>query len=254
MIKTTKTILPYAICFLAFLIIYSCDSGSSVTKTIVEDPYNGIRRKYRDNGTLLAEVTYRDSIRDGIARNFYPNGNLQLEMTYVKGIKHGDAITFYEKGGVYQITPFVNGGRNGIQKKFYDNGALMAEVPFEKNAQVPGMKEYSKEGKLLSKDVKIVFSLEDKTAFENKFNLVISLSDGSTHAKFSQLFDGPNTLLELPLETKNGKAVTEFFVPPGTSLMERVTIQAQRKTRLGNIEIFRGSYNLAVENKKRFFD
>jgi hypothetical protein len=235
------------------LFFQACQVSTENT-SINNDPYNGIRRAYREDGTLLAEVTYKDSIRDGLARNYYRTGKVQLEMTYVKGIRHGDAYTYYEDGELYQITPYVNGERNGIQRKYYKGNILMAEIPFKNNEQVEGLKEYSREGKLISTDPRIIFNLVDKTAFENKFDLIIQLSDGSPHAKFSKIIKDNNggNLLILPLESERGKAVDSHFLVPGTSKMENIYILAERKTRLGNNQIFYANFNLAVENKKSF--
>jgi hypothetical protein len=237
------------------LFFQSCQVGTENT-TLKDDPYNGIRRAYRQDGTLLAEVTYKDSIRDGLARNYYKNGKIQLEMTYVKGIRHGDAFSYYEDGELYQITPYVNGERSGIQRKYYKSNILMAEIPFKNNEQAEGLKEYSREGKLISTDPRIIFNLIDKTAFENKFDLVIKLSDGSPHAKFSKIIKDNNgrNLMILPIESERGKAVDSHFLVPGTSKMETIYILAERKTRLGNNQIFYASYNLAIENKKRLWE
>jgi antitoxin component YwqK of YwqJK toxin-antitoxin module len=232
------------------LFFQACQVSTENT-TPKNDPYNGIRRAYRQDGTLLAEVTYKDSIRDGLARNFYKNGKIQLEMTYVKGIRHGDAYTYYEDGDLYQVTPYVHGKRNGIQRKYYKGNVLMAEIPFENNEQVEGIKEYSKDGKLISREARVIFNLIDKTDIENKFDLVIQLSDGSPHAKFSRIEkdnDG-KILAVIPIQTDKGKAVESYFLNPGTSKKETIYILAERKTRLGNNQIFFASFNLAVENE-----
>ena len=220
-----------------------------------EDPYNGTRKTYREDGTLMAAVSYKDSIRDGVARNYFRNGVIQLEMTYVKGLRHGNAISYYENGNVYQVTPYVDGKRQGIQRKYYEGHVLMAEIPFEDNRQVKGIKEYSKSGNMITREAKIVFSLVDKTAFEDSFELNIQLSDGSRNVKFSRYFPDSNSEVELnyPISTIDGKATLTFIVPPGRSWMERIYIEGERKTRLGNMEVFKASYNLAVENTKRFY-
>jgi hypothetical protein len=242
-----------AIVAFALIAIYFFNNEPPTVEEIVkEDPYNGIRKRYRDDGTLFAEVTYKDSIREGIARNYYRNGRVHLEMTYVKGGRHGDAITYYESGDIYQITPYVQNQRSGIQKKYYKGNILMAEIPFENNEQIPGIKEYTKAGVPIPNNEKIVFRLIDKTAFENKYDLEIRLSDNSPNAKVSKVMRSENGKenFEWPMETIKGKAVDVFYIQPGQTLMETLIYKVERKTGLGNNEVFKATYNLAIENNK----
>jgi hypothetical protein len=43
-----------------------------------------------------------------------------------------------------------------------------------------------------------------------------------------------------------------YVVFPGRTFMKKVYVKSERKTLLGHTEVVRGSYNLALENKKRF--
>lgn len=232
-------------------LFFSCNLNSSNEK---DDPYNGVRRAYNKDGTLLAAVNYKDSLRNGLSQHFYKSGQVQLEVNYVNDLKQGDEIQYYQNGDVYEITPFVDGERSGIQKKYYEGNVLMAEIPFEKNERVEGLKEYSKDGKLLTKESKLRFQLIDRTAFEDRFEMIYSLSEGPHNISYSRLVLGEKDeiLGTIPLETVNGKASEYFYVTPGRSLKQKIMIRAERKTRLGHQEIFTGTYNLSVENKKRF--
>jgi hypothetical protein len=236
------------------LMIQACTvSPENPVVVAEEESITGPRRTYRKDGTLLAEVFYKDTLRHGLARNYYRNGNLQLEMTYTEGKKHGEATTYYENGGIYQVIPYVNGKSEGIGKRYYPNGALMAEIPLENDQQMQGMKEYSKNGKLLTKETHIIFRLEDKTAEDNVFELFYQLSDQSPHARFIRYFpDEDGSIKEFyHVATEKGVASEEFRVSPGRKLNSRIYIKGERLTRLGNLEVFWGSYNLAVENKQR---
>lgn len=240
--------------FIIGLLLQSCAYNTPDPISDIEDPYNGIRKSYRKDGTLLAEVTYRDSIRNGIAKNFYPNGQVQLEMEYVNGIRHGESRLFYQNGELYQTTTYVNGKKQGTRRKYYEGGMLMAEIPFENDVQIPGLLEYSKAGKPLKRDAEIVFRLVDKTAFDNLFELEIMLSDGWEYVKFYRYFpdEGKGTDVSYQIKTVNGKAIESFYVPLGAYNKQTIHIQAERTTRLKNKEIYYAVYHLEVENKKRF--
>lgn len=238
----------FRIAILLFL-LPACNQPEKAVITL-EDPYNGIRSRYRNDGTVISTVTYKDSIRHGVARNYYRDGSVKLEMNYFKGVKHGEAITYYENGDIYQVTPFVYGKREGIQKRYYPGKKLMAEIPFRDNKQVPGLKEYSEDGRLLTKDDKIVFRLVDKTAIENMFELHIQMSDNSTHTRFYREIRYEDIDLDLTIDllTEAGKTMLEFYVGRGQSFEESVFIIGKRQTRLGNTEIFEARYNIVAEN------
>jgi uncharacterized protein YkuJ len=239
-----------ALLILATLVWFVCGCSQMIPENFNQEEETAIpvRRTYRDDGTLQALVEYKDSLRHGIARNYYRNGNVQLEMTYVEGVRHGDAIMYYEKGGIYQITPFVNGERSGIQRKFYENGALMAEIPYSGNEQDTGIKEYTREGKMISKKSEIVFRLVDKTESDDCVELFYQLSDGWQQVQFTRHFPS-DPARSYYIATEKGVASDEFPVFPGRSLNMTVHIMAERYTRLGNKEIIKGSYKLSVDRK-----
>lgn len=237
------------------LLFFTMATGCNLINSNDDDPYNGLRKSYRKDGTLLAEVEYKDSLRHGVARNYYTNGKVKIEMIYEKGIRHGLSKYYYENGDLYQATPYVNDKIDGIQKKYYEGGQLMAEIPYKNDKLTVGLKEYNKDGELITKDTRVVFKLLDKTAFENKYDLQITLSDNARNAQFSRVLrtsSGSDALIPYDDYTTRGKALVPFYVSPGSSHMEELIIRATRKTRLNNTEVIEAKYNLAIENRKRF--
>ena len=237
--------------YLLLAFFYACNLNPAREK---EDPYNGVRRAYNADGTLLAQVTYKDSVRNGLSQHFYRSGKVQLEVNYVNDLKQGDEIMYYENGDLYQVTPFVDGERLGMQKKYYEGDVLMAEIPFLKNERIEGLIEYAKDGKLLISETKIRFQLIDRTAFEDRFDLIYSLTDGPQNIEYSRyvLDDAGKILGTIDLTAIDGKASESFHLAPGRSLRQKIIVRAERKTRLGHQEIITGTYHLSVENKKRF--
>jgi hypothetical protein len=253
-IKNQKV--PAFLLFLLFaFFMQSCNLFQEDNNQEREDPYNGVRKNYNKEGRLISAITYKDSLRHGLARNYYANGKVQAEFNYLRGYKHGEEKVYYENGDIYMITHYENGKKNGTQKKFYSENRLMAEIPYENNNVIPGLKEYNKSGKLKRNDTKIDFKLIDKTAFENKFELRMQLSDGSKVANFERYYvDEEGELLgSKMLVSNNGVAKIDFFLAPGKSLLDEIYIMAQRKTSLGNPEIIKDSYHLVISNKKKFY-
>lgn len=242
------------ISLLTALAFSACDSFQSKTEEPKEDPYNGVRKKYYKNGQIMSYITYKDSVMNGEARNYYIDGQTQAIFHYRDGIKHGEEKVFYENGDLYLITNYNNGAKTGIQKKYYEGNKLMAEIPYEHGREVPGLQEYTRSGKPKTMNKKINFKLIDKTAFENKFELQISLPDGSKNAKFRQYFVDENgkDIGDTPIVTEKGVGTLVYTVFPGRTFMKKIYVKAERKTSLGHSEILKGSYNLALENKKKF--
>jgi MORN repeat variant len=215
---------------------------------------NGVVKHYRDDGSLLSTISYKDSLKNGEAKNFYKSGKLQSLLNYKDDKKEGETRVYYENGKLHSITPYVKGRKHGIKKRYYEDGKLNAEIPYINDEVVPGLKEYSKTGKMKTKPVKIVFELKDETAFKDKFVLQMRLSDGSKAAKFSQAFlNKKGEVLGLSyIESKKGVGHIDYILRPGAQVMKKVEIVAERKTYFGNPQVIRGTYNLAIRNKKSF--
>lgn len=214
-----------------------------------------LRKSHRKDGTLLSAVYYKDSLRHGLARNYYSSGKVQLEIDYVEGKKHGFATQFFENGDVYLKTPYVEDKRNGIQLKYYENNILMAEIPYRDNQLLPGLKEYDKQGNLITKPNGIKFKLKDKTAFDNRLDLELTLADGGKNVQFMVVTEPDQSGDQDELyhvATRNGVGVETYYVLPGYTISKALHYKAERKTRLGNTEVFYGTYVLNFTNMKRF--
>lgn len=251
----TKIASLWPILLLIITVFSSCNLNPGQNENKVsDDPYNGVRKNYSKKGILLSTITYKDSVANGVAQNYYENGKVQAEFNYRNGLKHGDEKIYYENGDLYMITQYVNNVKSGIQKVYYPENQLQAEIPWESGEVVAGLKEYTKSGKLKNQDLTIQFKLIDKTAFENKFELKMSLSDGSKVATFERLFldDKGKVIGRSVVESKGGEGTISFWLMPGRSMMEKLYFRGTRKTSLRNIEIIEGTYNLAIENRKQY--
>jgi hypothetical protein len=243
-------LLPAFLLLFAFL-LHACSQRSPQADTEIDDPNIEIRRTYRKDGTLLAEVTYRDSIRHGLASNYYPNGRVQIEIEYVDGNKHGESRQYYQNGELFQVTPYVNGKMHGLRRQYYEGGNLRAEINFDNNIQLPGLREYSKDGNLLKRDATLLLKLVDKIALDGTFELEMQLSNGSEYVKFFRYFpdEGDGSDLSYPINAVNGKGIESFYVAPGSYRKQKVHIRAEETTRLRNKEIHYAVYHLDVKNK-----
>jgi hypothetical protein len=232
-------------------IIASCDREGIGNKKLSDGTYdsivpieNGVSKAYYKNGKLKLEITFKNSKYDGPAKNYYPTGSLQASFMYKDGIKNGSETIYYENGKPYIVSMYVDGKRNGLRKMYWDTGELMAELEYKDGEPQPGLKEYKRDGKKLTKYPRIVFKTEDKTAFDGIFIVKASLSGGERKVKFYQYIKADQQWLKL--QTKNGEAKWEFYVGKG-SLMERFQLKAHYITPYRNILVLNATKDIAFD-------
>ena len=217
-----------------------------------ENLRHGTTKTYSQNGKLIATIMYANNQRHGKMTNYYEDGSISSEINYNNGMKSGDAIKYFPSGEIYRITPYLYNEISGIRKTFWEDGIIQSELPFSAGQEGAGLKEYTHTGQLKKMDAKIVIKEIDEIAMANKLTLRISLSDGTKDVEFYRgvLTDNKYWHDNMErLETKNGKAEIEFYLPRGSFVMETVEIVARRKTSLKNHYILKTSYPLAAENK-----
>lgn len=230
------------------------ENPSKEEKTITKNKTKeGLVVNHRPDGEVLSEVNYKDKKRDGLAKSYHKNGAIHQEINYKDGLKDGLANTYYENGTLFKSTPYKAGKIDGIQKKYRDNGKLMAEIPYKNGQPGKGLKEYLVDGKLKTQYPEINIVPIDKMLKENSFHLKLSLSQNLKKTEFfvGNLDGGylPSDLRQLAPRTSKSDFQIDYFVPPGTFIMEKVNIVCKATTILGNPYIIEKSYNVAVENK-----
>jgi antitoxin component YwqK of YwqJK toxin-antitoxin module len=212
----------------------------------------GITKNYDREGRLLSELNYVNNVREGMAKNYYPSGKLNSTLEYKNGIKEGNEIWYYESGKEFRVSPFVNGKIDGIQKLYYESGQLMAEVPYKEGYPGIGLKEYQKDGILVTDYPRIVIDKKDYLTYGNKILLQITLSNNSEDVTFykGSLTDGKYLNKELlALATLNGFTQIDYNMPKGTSLKQNLIISCKYKTPMGNPLVISRAYSFQAVNQ-----
>lgn len=252
--------MPYfkAILFLTVILFCGCDAllkdfSQQENTSEKKGKANGIVKSYRKDKTLLSEITFKDGIRNGVAKDYYKNGKVHYELYYQNGLREGEAKWYYESGNIYQVLHYRNDKKDGIEKKFHENGQLMAEI-FWKNGMIgKGTKEYTEFGKLITGYPEIVIKPVNTMAFDNKYLLKIYLDKKMKKVEYymgnlsGEIFVEEGNLRYL--FTSNDTAIYSYFMPPGSFYMEKVSIIARFKTRMGNPYVLQKIFNVAIENK-----
>jgi hypothetical protein len=209
-----------------------------------------IHKKFSQSGQLIAEVSYKDSIRHGPTTNYYENGKIHSVVNFVNGKQEGETTWYYENGKPYQVTPFVNGQEHGVQKKYYQSGQLMAEAKYVNGHLQPGMKEYTESGELITDYPVIVFDKPLKSDVPGRYILKMHMSDNSKEVVFEQKVissAGDTTLAKVP--TTDGVGEIPFFVDKGKTVVAQIYVQAKVRTRLKNVYLTENQYLMKITNR-----
>ena len=246
----------YACSLLLLLAIVSCEapvSTSSEEPAPASSLAEGVVQKKRKNGTLAAEITYRNEQKNGLAKYYNKDESLRSEVMFKDDQKHGLAKLYYENGQLFQETNYVKGKKDGVQKKYRDDGRLMAEVPYRMDWSGLALVEYTLDEKPKKKYPKLVVKTMDRTLKDSRYTITASFSqplrnvmyyvgdlsaDGFLHEGLTRIAPKVNGELEI-----------NYHVPPGTFLMEKLNIIAVGTTVLKNPYVAQQSVNIAVENK-----
>jgi hypothetical protein len=236
-----------------FVAVASCDREGIGTKKLSDGTYdsivpieNGVSKAYYKNGKLKLEITFKNGKYDGPAKKYYPTGTCQAVFKYKDGIKNGTETIYYESGKPYLVSTYVNGKKNGMRTMYWDTGELMAELEYKDGEPQPGLKEYKRDGKKLTKYPHIVFKTQDKTAFDGIYIVKALLSGGERKVKFYRYSKAESKWLKQ--DVKNGEVSWEFYVGKG-SLMERFQIKSHYITPYRNILVLNATKDIAFSYK-----
>lgn len=232
------------LCLMACLVFgTSCEQSSSgnegankteAKKEKKKKKNSGTNKTYRDDGSLLSQVTYEDGVKHGTAYNYYPSGKVHIAIDYVEGKKEGKHYYNYQDGNPYTITDYKNDKKDGFVEEYRRDGKLKYKIPYKAGFPGVGFEEYSTSGNLKSylKDLKLVVREKNTVSKNGMFSLYLSLSSysnvKSVYYYVGDLTEGKylNDGLE-ELYTENKQA--EYFkaVKPGESLNRTITASAE---------------------------
>ncbi|MCF8374350.1 MAG: hypothetical protein K9H64_22195 [Bacteroidales bacterium] len=233
----------FSVCIFAFS---SCDLFSSSSENSQKKEIDkNAKRIYREDGTIKAELHYdSDGKRHGACYNYYANGKVNAVIPYDHGQKHGKAIWYFENGKVYEETIWKYGGKDSIQVRYHKSGNLMAQIPYHQNERIPGLVEYTEDGKQKTRP-SIIISEKNTSLLDRKYKLSFKLSNDSRKVKFF-ILDDSYLYKKYPLKTEKGIAHHELSIHPDLGLMKKIVVMAEHTTRFGNSMFLKDSINIAV--------
>ncbi len=147
-----KNALIYMLILCLALLSPSCGSGSKKSESSQSEEQSHMVKKKREDGTLSSmNPVDEEGYVHGVKVNFYEDGlTVHSKVSYEHGRKHGPAIWFFKNGKIYEHTTFFQNRKHGLTKRYYETGELMEEAEFNTGEELPGKKEYRKDGTLKS--------------------------------------------------------------------------------------------------------
>ena len=224
----------------------SCSSEKKEVDGSDNEPEIIIKR--RDDGTISSVNQVIDGKRvHGVRATYYGDGKtLYSKQTFDYGVKQGPATWYYYSGQVFKQTSFEDGKRQGLTRIYYKNGNLLAEFESEKGIVLPGLKEYTIDGELITDYPGVEFREIDHLASSQRIDLEISCTKSRSGIKFYVLRQENEVMDRVYLITEKDKALMQFYVRPGQTLSRKIYILAEIPTELGNVLSRTYSYELNI--------
>src|SRR5258708_32491247 len=67
-------------------------------------PFTGTACEYDKQGKLVAEMAFRDGMKNGISTQYFPSGGLRFEKSYCDNTLQGEGREWFENGKLKQRT------------------------------------------------------------------------------------------------------------------------------------------------------
>jgi hypothetical protein len=232
-------------------VLFSCQNRSqdSLAGETANPDGTVTMRTFKADGKLFAEITKRNGKKDGLTKNFYGNGKVSVQTNYKDDMKEGESVWYYTDGKVCQRTIYKNDVKDGIDRHYYKNGKLAAEIPYKNGEVEPGLKEYSREGLLITNNSPTILVRPiDQMATQNKYVLQLRLSSKSEHVSFARVYFEKDKKSYQEIPTFKGVGNLVFTMYQGRSMNEKVILEGSFETAYGNPYVTRLTYNLSIRN------
>lgn len=113
----------------------------SVTITVGENGFTGIKKVYYESGAIKREAPYVNGIIHGLRIDYYESGPKESETPFVNGVLDGMIKGYYESGALLRETLYVNGKIEGISRLYYESGVPHIETLYV-NGKIEGIQKY----------------------------------------------------------------------------------------------------------------
>jgi len=169
-------------------------------------------------------------------KTYYQGGQLYQTYWYENGLREDSARWYYLEGQLFRSTPMMHDTVDGTQIQYYRNGRKKAEINYIKGFRTPLLKEYTRDGKLISIYPEIAYSINDNYKSTGKVRINLEITDKTRKVKFYRgeftngVFDTTKVKRIKPV---NGKTFLDLK-KSGTPQADSISIIAAIVTDFGN--------------------
>lgn len=125
---------------------------------------------------------------------------------------------------------------------------MLAEFEYDHDIVSPGLKEYTREGALITDYPEFRFREAHALERSHRVALIIFTMPGTPGTKYYLKTRSNGQEGRIYLISEGGSASIRRFVLPGTTLNEKVEIITEIPTALGNVLVKHADYHLLVSN------
>lgn len=235
---------------LTVLISPSCTSSNQTEEENISDHQAEVVRKKRADGTLSSVNQVDEMGRvHGLRVTYFEDGKTAYsKISFSHGQRQGPSIRYYRNGQVFEQSEYQLGKKHGLSRKYHKNGSLLSECAYEEGHALPGLKEYKEDGTQITSYPKVVFRELDHLALRNRVDLEMSCKSNVNGVKFYRLNEESGKTSRIYLISEKNKATVQYYVKPGGTLNEQLSILAEIPTEFGNIYARELKYKLLVSN------
>lgn len=136
-----------------YMYYWSTPNGSSgfQLKPNLKDGHYKIISKTDTGKFLYIDASYSNNLPSGIWIYYYPSGKIYMQKKYEDG-EDKMTIFYYENGNIeYRI--YYSGGACILEYTYNENGKIEREVPYKEGSPNGIVKNYDKNGKLISETI-----------------------------------------------------------------------------------------------------
>ena len=221
--------------------------------TLINNIYDGARKKYYNTGVLKSEENFSNGFKEGWSKIFTEKGILKSEILYSSGKYNGPFNSYFSNGKPRKLYNFKNGLHHGELKEYYENGQLKFISYFKNGSAGIGLKEYEENGKEIDNDFEIQYSEKNTLLLNGECSYTISFSP---YNKTDELFE---LILEdgkyLSLNGKYSRFILEdkkfkrrLFLEYGKPLLYELNLAGIKKSRFDNAFIKTKKINISISS------
>lgn len=110
--------------------------------------YSGRFIDYYSSGRKKGEGTLKNGKIDGVRKMYYQNGKLIVERNYLQSVPNGLETEYYEDGSIKQKGIMKNGKEDGVWEIYFPNGQVKQRTKFDNGNMVDESVIYYSNGKI----------------------------------------------------------------------------------------------------------